>query len=60
MKKAKQNISILNAMGFTCDYGKTGCKDDLDWYSLECGWGFRLDAYDSIEDLIKAILDYKD
>lgn len=58
MKATKENLTILKKLGFSCDYKKTKNHQDMDWYSLKNGWGFRLDAYDDFESLFLTALKY--
>jgi hypothetical protein len=59
MKATKENIEILKKLGFTCDMDKTGHAQDELWYSLDNGWGFRLDAVKNFSQLFKNALKYK-
>lgn len=60
MKATEENIKILKRLGFTCDYDRTKNQMDEEWYSLDNGWGFRLDAVKSFKHLIKRIFVSKD
>lgn len=60
MKQIKENLEILKKLGFSCDMNKTKNPMDEDWYSLECGWGFRLDSVRNFKQLFKNALKYKD
>jgi len=59
MKLTKENKAILKALGFTCDYIRTKNPMDKDWYSLECGWGFRLDSHKDFKSLFLSALHYE-
>lgn len=52
MEATKENLGILKKLGFTCNYVESGYEPDEWWYSLKNGWGFRLDAYETFEDLL--------
>ena len=56
MLVSKENIEILKKLGFSCDYEKTKNPADKNWYSLECGWGFRIDKVKSLKQLFKNAL----
>jgi len=51
---------VLNELGFTRDFSRTKNPQDIDWFSLSNGWGFRLDAYRNFEELILAMLKYEE
>jgi hypothetical protein len=59
MKATKENIEILKKLGFNCDMDKTRNPKDKEWYSLDNGWGFRLDAVKNFSQLFKNALKYK-
>jgi len=56
MKPTEDNIKMLEKLGFSCDYKKTKDPRDKEWYSLSCGWGFRLDAHRDFKSLFRAAL----
>lgn len=58
MKPTKKNLEILKELGFTCDMDKTKNPMDEEWFSLDCGWGFRLDAHKNVKSLFKHALKY--
>ena len=55
MKHIKENIDLLKKLGFTCDFDRTKNEADKEWFSLDNGWGFRLDAIKNFKCLIKSI-----
>lgn len=60
MKATEENLSILKKLGFTCDFEHTKNPQDIEWYSLKCGWGFRLDGVGSFKTLVKNMLEHKE
>ena len=58
MKPTQENLAILKKLGFTCDEIKTKNPLDKEWYSLDNGWGFRLDAVSSFKQLFKNALKF--
>lgn len=52
MRGTKENIYILKKLGFTCDMNRTKNPMDEDWYSLDNGWGFRLDGVRNFKTLL--------
>ncbi len=60
MKPTPENLEILKKLGFTCDMNETENPMDEEWYSLDNGWGFRLDAVRNFKQLIRNIFKYKD
>lgn len=55
MELTEKNITILKELGFSCDGDKTGNELDEDWWSLDDGWGFRLDAVEDFPTLMKRL-----
>ena len=55
LKPTKENIMILNKMGFTCDFDRTQNEADKEWYSLKDGWGFRLDGIRDFKHLVRRL-----
>lgn len=55
MKPTPENLKILEKLGFTCDFERTGDPRDKLWYSLKDGWGFRLDAIKNFKHLVSRI-----
>jgi len=60
MKRTKQNILLLNKLGFECDYIRTKNEADIDWFSLSNGWGFRLDSFKNFKELILALFNHSE
>jgi hypothetical protein len=58
MKATKENLHILKKLGFSPDIKKTKNPSDKDWYSLNCGWGFRLDAVKDFKELMNNAIKY--
>lgn len=59
MKPTKENLEILKKLGFTCDMDTTKNPMDEEWYSLDNGWGFRLDGVRNFKQLFKNALKYR-
>lgn len=59
MKPTKENIETLKKLGFTCDMDRTKNPMDEEWYSLDNGWGFRLDRVRNFKQLFKNALKYQ-
>lgn len=60
MKLTDKNLMILKEMGFTCDYQRTKDPRDKEWFSLDNGWGFRIDAFPNIKALTKRLYNFKE
>ena len=58
MKATKENLHILKKLGFSKYIKKTKNPDDKDWYSLNSGWGFRLDAVKDFKELMNNAVKY--
>lgn len=57
MKPTPENIAILKKLGFTCDGDRLG-ESMNDWYSLDNGWGFRIDSIRDFKHLVKRLMKF--
>ena len=55
MKPTPENLAILKKLGFTCDGDRLG-ESMKDWYSLDNGWGFRIDRIRNFKHLVKRLI----
>lgn len=59
MKLTKENERILRKLGFKPDIER-GFEQLSGWWSLDDGWGFRIDCMPSLKALVRRLLEYQE